>query len=68
MIYDHAMHFEPELPLGQIPVDDFDPLGAMIQLSGISRQIRREVHARITDQVIVIALTRTMSHRLMPLP
>ncbi|KAH0288185.1 hypothetical protein M436DRAFT_82767 [Aureobasidium namibiae CBS 147.97] len=67
MIYDHALDYEPGLPLGYLPIDYPETLEAVAQLSGISRQIRDEVHAWVADQICIIHLSTAQGRRLLPL-
>lgn len=67
MIYDNALDYESDLPLGHLPIDYPEVLRAMVQLAGVSCQIRYEAHAWIPDHVCVIHLSMTRGRCLRPL-
>jgi hypothetical protein len=66
MIYDSAIEYESELPLGYFPEHRSESMKAVVQLSSISRQILDEVHDWLADKTCFVPLVVTKTHHAVP--
>lgn len=67
MIYSYVLDFEPELPLGYLPVDCDKTRETLARLYGVSSQIRCEMHAWLSNAVYSTRLYMTEDCEVLPL-